>query len=114
MKTSVIAALVGAGVTLLAMAGWGHGGEALAQRGSGVEVGGELITVSATVGDKGQFQQLTVIDPRMRVMSVYHVDLASGAITLRSVRNITWDLQLREFNGVAPLPQEIRALLEQR
>jgi hypothetical protein len=48
------------------------------------------------------------------VMSVYHLELSSGAITLRSVRNITWDLQLREFNGVAPLPQEIRALLEPR
>ncbi len=59
-------------------------------------------------------QQLTVIDPQTRVMSVYHIDVTSGAITLKSVRNIHWDLQMSEFNGVSPLPREIRALLEQR
>ena len=31
-----------------------------------------------------------------------------------SVRNIHWDLQMMEFNGVNPLPREIRLQLEQR
>jgi hypothetical protein len=113
MKTTVLGVALCACVTFLAVVSLGRPSEAVAQRGSEVTSGSELITVAAMVGDKGQVQQLTVIDPRMRVMSVYHLD-ASGGITLRSVRNITWDLQLREFNGVAPLPQEIRALLEQR
>ena len=114
MKTTVLGVALCACVSFLAAATLGRPSEAVAQRGSETTAGSELITVSAMVGDKGQVQQLTVIDPRTRVMSVYHLELSSGAITLRSVRNITWDLQLREFNGVAPLPQEIRALLEQR
>ena len=61
------------------------------------------------VGDK--YQQM-VVDPKSRVMSVYHVDLASGSIHLRCVRNIHWDLQMMDFNGTAPLPQEIRAEIQ--
>jgi hypothetical protein len=59
-------------------------------------------------------QQLTIIDPRTRVLGIYHVDTQSGAITLKSVRNISWDLQMVEFNGTNPLPRDVRALLEPR
>ena len=58
--------------------------------------------------------QVTLIDAKARTMCVYHVGLADGKITLRSVRNIHWDLEMLEFNGTKPLPQEIRALLEQK
>ena len=112
MKSTVFGVLLGVAITTLAAAGLGLTSEAWAQRGAGLETGNELITVSAMVGDRPQFQQLTVIDPQSRVMSVYHVELASGAITLKSVRNISWDLLLREFNAVNPLPGEIRALLD--
>jgi hypothetical protein len=112
MRTTAFGVVVGACVTVFAMAGLGQHQQARAQRGSASEAESELVTASAMVGDK--VQQLTVIDPHSRVMSVYHVDLASGTITLRSVRNITWDLQLREFNGVNPLPGEIRAMLNTR
>jgi len=44
------------------------------------------------------------------VLAVYHVDKATGEIALRSVRNITWDLQMVEFNSGKPLPQDIRNL----
>jgi len=47
-------------------------------------------------------------------MSVYHIELATGKIALRSVRNIHWDLQMTEFNSADPLPREIRSLLEPR
>lgn len=114
MKSTVFGVLLGAAVTALAVAVLGLSSEAWAQRGAPLDTGSELITVSAMVGDKAQFQQLTVIDPRSRVMSVYHVEPTSGAITLKSVRNLTWDLMLREFNGVNPLPGEIRALLDTR
>ncbi len=73
---------------------------------------GELIALATTVGDK--YQQVTVIDPNKRVMSVYHVELATGRIWLRSVRDIHWDLQMTEFNAESPLPQQIRSLLESR
>ena len=74
--------------------------------------GGLLATHVMPLGDTRQ--QLTVVDPQMRVVSVYHIDTASGAIVLKSVRNIHWDMQMVEFNGSIPSPREIRALLEQR
>jgi len=49
-----------------------------------------------------------------RAMSVYHIELASGKITLKSVRNIYGDLQIDDFNAEAPLPRDIRAQLERR
>jgi len=74
--------------------------------------GGELIAVATTVADK--FQQLTVIDPKRQVMSVYHIHPATGKIALRSVRNIQWDLQLTYLDNEGLLPQEIQSLLETR
>jgi hypothetical protein len=74
--------------------------------------GGELIAVPSSVGDKGQL--LTVIDPRQQAMGVYWVEAGTGKITLRSVRNIRFDLMMMDFNGDNPLPREIRAQLEQR
>jgi hypothetical protein len=71
-----------------------------------------LIVLSETV--QQQYQQLTVLDPKREVVSIYHVDLATGVIALRSVRNIHWDLQVSDYNGQKPLPREIQALLEQR
>jgi hypothetical protein len=59
-------------------------------------------------------QQITLIDPRTRVMSVYHIDRTSGEISLRCVRKVQWDLQMDEFNGASPSPREIRSLLQQR
>ncbi len=109
MKTTAVGLVVLACLGALAIGQWNA---AWAQRGVPGEAGTELITITAASGDK--FQQLTVIDPRLRVMSVYHLELATGAITLRSVRNINWDLQLSEFNGVSPLPREIRAMVDPR
>jgi hypothetical protein len=68
----------------------------------------ELISHVTAAAD-GQPITVTVIDPRQRVMSIYHVDRATGEIALRSVRNLTWDLQLIEFNSGKPLPQDIRS-----
>ncbi|GIW95215.1 MAG: hypothetical protein KatS3mg110_3256 [Pirellulaceae bacterium] len=60
-------------------------------------------------GESGRF--LAVIAAQSRVMGIYEIHPTSGAIALRSVRNITWDLQLEELNTGAPSPKEIRALL---
>ncbi len=68
---------------------------------------GELITHVSSA--EGQPQTVTVIDPRQRVMAVYHVDRATGLITPKSVRNFTWDLQMTEFNSGEPSPQDIRS-----
>lgn len=60
-------------------------------------------------GDGGP-QAVVVVDPGQRVLAVYHVDKTTGEISLRSVRNITWDLQMVEFNSGEPLPQDIRTM----
>jgi hypothetical protein len=57
---------------------------------------------------------VVVVDPNTNGMSVYHIDRTTGEITLKSVRNVRWDLQMEEFNGVNPTPQDIRSLLERR
>lgn len=115
MRTVVLGALVGAGLVIAAVSAAPDRGNAFAQRtGSSPSATstGELIALSTTVGDK--YQQVTVIDPKLRAMSVYRVDLASGFVELRCVRNIHWDLQMEYFNGNGLSPQEIRLMLEPR
>lgn len=115
MRRAILGAFVGAGLVAVAIGLFDQRSEVLAQRAmpspalSGSE---QLIAVPTPMGDKGQM--LTVIDPRQQTIGVYTVDLPSGKITLRSVRNIRWDLQLTDFNGDNPLPREIRLQLEQR
>ena len=59
-------------------------------------------------------QQITVIDPKQKVLAVYHVDRITGAVSLRSVRNMQWDLLIEDFNSANPTPREIRALTQQQ
>ena len=72
----------------------------------------DLIALSYDGGDGRQ--QITVVDPRGRAMAVYHVDRATGAVSLKSVRHLTWDLLIEDFNSTNPTPREIRALTQQR
>ena len=57
-------------------------------------------------------RQLTVIDLRKRVMSVYSIDPKTHEITLRSVRSFRWDLEMDNYNGTDPKPEKIRSLLQ--
>jgi len=112
---AVLGALVGAVLVIAAAGAAPERGDLPGQRGvttQSIAAGGDLIALSATVGDK--YQQLTVIDPKAKVISVYHVELASGNVKLCCVRNIHWDLQMMHYNGDAPLPREIQSLLEPR
>ena len=70
---------------------------------------GELIALTSDL--PGEHQQVTVIDAKARIMSVYHIENKSGVISLKSVRNISADLMMDEFNTESPLPREIRAIL---
>jgi hypothetical protein len=71
-----------------------------------------LVALSTDVNDGRT--QLTLIDPETRALVVYHIDKTSGEVSLRSVRNFHWDMQMDEFNGKNPLPREIRSLLQTR
>jgi hypothetical protein len=108
MRHSLFGALLGASLVIAVAAGRSSSEPAYAPpidappHGNG----GELIThVTPT---EGQGLMVTVIDPRQRVMAIYQVDRGTGQITPKSVRNITWDLQMIEFNSGNPLPQDIR------
>ena len=47
-------------------------------------------------------------------MAVYHIDRATGALALKSVRNVHWDLQIEDYNSASPTPREIRLLTDNR
>ena len=115
MKRAILGALLGAGLVVVAVGLGGQRNEAFAQRTATYPptgAGSDLIAIPTPVGDKAQM--LTVIDPRQQTDGRVSHRLSSGKITLLSVRNIHWDLQMTEFNGVNPLPREIRQNLEPR
>jgi hypothetical protein len=90
------------------------GGKAKAAAGAAATEGAgqELVTLATPVGDNRQM--LTIVDPRTRSICVYHVEMATGAIALKSARNIHWDLQMTDYNGVSPLPGELRSMFGQK
>ncbi|MCO6047257.1 hypothetical protein NG895_25435 [Aeoliella sp. ICT_H6.2] len=53
-----------------------------------------------------------VYDPQQQVLGVYHVDRATGAIELKSIRQISQDLKLLHYQGKEPLPEDIRNALQ--
>jgi len=112
MKTAVLGVLVGAGLVMAAAATPGISEDFTRRAGpyAQVRADGDLIALSTVVADK--YQQVVVLDPKAHVMSVYHVELASGTVQLRCVRNIHWDLQMMDFNGTVPLPREIQAHIQ--
>jgi hypothetical protein len=113
----MLGTLVGVGLVITAVAVARERGDGIVQRetlttAAPAAAGSEMIVVPTPLGEKGQM--LTVVDPRQRVVCVYHIDLVTGKITLKSVRNIQWDLQITDLNNEKPLPQEIRSMVEQR
>ena len=113
MRTAVVGGVVMAGLAMAALLATTLSDAVFAQRIAPhiVSSSGGLVTQTTAVGDNRQ--QVTIIDPELRVMSVYHVE-SNGEIVLKSVRNFHFDLQMMEFNSAKPSPQEIRSLLEQK
>ena len=115
MKKAVLGALAGIGLAMTIFGAMDHRDEVFAGRLGAEHVGGLANQVFAMPGPAVEDGQLlTVIDPSTRVIGVYHIASPSGKITLRSVRNIHWDLQMTYLNNESPLPQEIQSLLPAR
>jgi len=73
-----------------------------------------LISFSEVVTlPEGPFQQVTIIDPSQKAICVYHINMGTGQIELKSARKIEWDLQLIFLNSKKPLPQDVQAILQQ-
>ena len=114
MRKAVLGALVGAGLVMAAVASSPEQSEVFAQRTAPygpTEANSELIALSMA-GET--YQQVTLIDPKQQVMSVYHIELATGVIELKCVRQIRWDLQIADYNGKGLLPREIQSQLQLR
>ena len=113
MKRAVLGSLIVLGLVIATVATGQPRGDAGGQRvplGPAAVGGSELIVVPMSLAEKGQ-QMLTVVDPRQRTLAVYQIDPA-GKIVLRSVRNITFDLQMEYYNNEGLLPREIRSMSE--
>lgn len=77
---------------------------------TGTSVDGSVVT--HVVSGDGRAAALVVVDPLKKCVAVYHIHPDTGAIELRSVRTIRWDLELSEYNSGTPLPEDIRKGLE--
>jgi hypothetical protein len=110
MRAVLWSALAGAGLVLATVAGWSRYDAAYAESGSFYsgdgDVGGIITHFTTT---EGRPHSLVVLDQRRQVISVYHIDAGTGEITLKSVRNFAWDLQMIDFNSGDPLPQDVRS-----
>ena len=115
MRTALLGALIGAGLAIVAVGATPDTRDRFGPRSGAPSAAAPekgLIALSVTVDNR--YQQVTVVDPGLRAISVYHVELASGEIELRCVRDIRWDLQMEHYNGKGLLPPEIRSMLHAR
>jgi hypothetical protein len=108
----IIGGLVGMAAAVAGVAGWADAQGPRATGQERVAVGPDLLALSHDGGDGRQ--QITIVDPRQRVIAVYHVERATGALQLKSVRNIHWDLLIEDYNSGSPAPRDIRALNDQQ
>jgi hypothetical protein len=108
MRRSLFGALLGASLVIAVSAGRGSSETAYAPPIDSPARSGSSELITHVSDANGGALIATVVDPKQRVMAVYHVDRATGEISLKSVRNLTYDLQMIEFNSGNPLPQDIR------
>jgi len=54
---------------------------------------------------------LLVVDQGTRHAALYHVDAAVGTLTLKSTRDLTWDLMVGDFNAQEPKPSALQKML---
>lgn len=110
MRQAMFGAVVGVSIGWLA-ASWDMGsGQAYAIPAQRADGSSGLVTL---LSDAGEAQQrVLLVDPRTHAMVTYQIDRESGEIELKSVRNFHWDLQLLEYNGKSPHPEDVRGMLE--
>lgn len=92
-----------------AMGGW-WSRELAAQRVAAPGGGGPLWISESRLDDTRRL--LLVVDEVGRHAAVYHVDAAAGTLTLKSTRDISWDLSVGDFNAQEPRPGAIQRMLQ--
>jgi len=112
MRQAVLGLVLGAGLVTALTAWLAPGNSVLAQHARAPSPqDGDVFALHWTV--EGKHQMVVLVDPKRKAMSVYHVD-ASGAITLKSVRQCEGDLRLAAFNENPPFAAHIRGMGNQR
>jgi hypothetical protein len=102
-----------AGVLLANLLGGGHAAAQRPVRMQPAAANGQAgqFWTSITPLDDGR-QMLLLLDEQNRNLAIYHVDPAAGTISLKSTRNITWDLMIEDFNAQDPKPSALKKMLE--
>lgn len=112
MKRSMAAAAVLAACVGLAWLGDWRTAEAdmpvAAAAGDGSSLASHLIP------GENQVHTLVLVDGRTKRICVYHINTASGVSTLKSARDVRYDLQLEDFNTDKPTPREVLQALSDR
>ena len=52
-------------------------------------------------------QVITIVDTERKKIAVYHMDMVSGGVKFKTLRDIQQDLILDQYNALTPLPTEI-------
>jgi hypothetical protein len=87
-----------------------QGGGLASQRPPGPADAGPL-WISESRLDDGR-RLLVVVDQAGRRAAVYHLDGTAGTLTLRSTRDLSWDLLVEDFNAQEPKPAALRKMLQ--
>lgn len=96
------------GVGLVAVATWCAADQTYVSGGQGVATAGVPL-VTHVIAQENRPHTIVAVDSQNRSLAVYHVDSNTGKLVLKSARNVTWDLQMRDYNTEDPLPQDIRS-----
>lgn len=96
-------------ILVAAMVGLQGGGFA-SQRQPGPADSGPLWISESRLDDVRRL--LVVVDQAGRRAAVYHLDAAAGTLTLRSTRDLSWDLLVEDFNAQEPKPAALRKMLQ--
>lgn len=93
----------------IAILGAWQAGELTAQRSSPPGSQGPLWISESRLDDTRRL--LVVVDEVSRHAAIYQVDAAAGTLTLKSTRDISWDLSVGDFNAQEPRPGAIQKML---
>jgi hypothetical protein len=91
---------------------WSLGGRTVAQRPAAADPAAAPGLWISTGPLDDHRRLLLVVDPQLKNAAVYHVDAAAGTLTLKSTRDISYDLLVGDFNAQAPKPAELKKMLE--
>ncbi len=111
MRNMFVGTVLGAVLAALFCGGWQSQPLAYGQvaRSAANGFASETVVSTLAIGDAGQ--RVIIFDKDQSTLAVYEVDMTTGRIALRSVRQVRWDMALEDFNSLPPKPAEVRAMM---